>query len=145
MDFITNTLYITTIVLKLISFIIVQNEMKTGKDTYKLNREKWDPWDPTLISEGIFACANVFSSLKLVYIFTINPHLGPLQISLGRMIFDIMKFVILILLVIFSFGCGLNQLYWYYAQMRFKQCETNSFETAEDREECFIKIKYFSK
>jgi transient receptor potential cation channel subfamily C protein 4 len=91
LDFITNTLYITTIVLKFISYVIVQNEMAANQQTYKLNREKWDPWDPTLISEGIFACANIFSSLKLVYIFTINPYLGPLQISLGRMIFDIMK------------------------------------------------------
>lgn len=49
MDFITNTLYITTIVLKAISYMIVQTEMNTGKETYKLNREKWDPWDPTLI------------------------------------------------------------------------------------------------
>ena len=92
LDFITNTLYITTIVLKFISYVIVQNEMASNQQTYKLNREKWDPWDPTLISEGIFACANIFSSLKLVYIFTINPYLGPLQISLGRMIFDIMKY-----------------------------------------------------
>jgi transient receptor potential cation channel subfamily C protein 4 len=44
-----------------------------------------------VFSEGIFACANIFSALKIVYIFTINPHLGPLIISLGRMIFDIMK------------------------------------------------------
>lgn len=49
LDFITNTLYITTIVLKLISYLIVQTEMNTGKDTYKLKRENWDPWDPTLI------------------------------------------------------------------------------------------------
>ncbi|CAF0808879.1 unnamed protein product [Brachionus calyciflorus] len=144
LDFITNSLYITTIVLKVISYIIVQNEINTGKDTYNLNREKWDPWDPTLISEGIFAIANVFSSLKLVYMFTINPHLGPLQISLGRMVFDIMKFAVFILLVVFSFSCGLNQLYWYYAQMRSNKCTEKVFEDAEEREECFLKIKYFS-
>ncbi len=63
-----------------------------GEDaSWKASRENWNPWDPTLISEGAFAMANVFSSLKLVSIFTINPYLGPLQISLGRMIFDIMK------------------------------------------------------
>jgi hypothetical protein len=49
LDFITNTLYITTLVLKVLSYSIVQNEMNSGKETYKLNREKWDPWDPTLI------------------------------------------------------------------------------------------------
>ena len=53
---------------------------------HNVRRRDWNAWDPTLISEGIFAAANIFSSLKLVYIFTINPHLGPLQISLGRMV-----------------------------------------------------------
>jgi transient receptor potential cation channel subfamily C len=100
LDFITNTLYITTIVLKFISYVIVEREKAAELDSYKLTRENWDPWDPTLISEGIFACANIFSSLKLVYIFTINAHLGPLQISLGRMIFDIMKCAFLLLLLI---------------------------------------------
>ena len=58
----------------------------------------WDTWDPTLISEvtshrsrmrttlflsqGLFAAANIFSSLKLVYIFSVNPYLGPLQVKL---------------------------------------------------------------
>lgn len=42
LDFITNTLYITTIVLKFISYLIVQNEISIGKETYKLNREKWE-------------------------------------------------------------------------------------------------------
>lgn len=49
-----------------------------------LPREKWDTWDPMLISEGLFSAANIFSSLKLVYIFSVNPHLGPLQVSFGH-------------------------------------------------------------
>lgn len=36
-----------------------------------LPREKWDTWDPMLISEGLFSAANIFSSLKLVYIFSV--------------------------------------------------------------------------
>ena len=31
--------------------------------------------------QGLFAAANIFSSLKLVYIFSVNPYLGPLQVS----------------------------------------------------------------
>ena len=91
MDFITNTLYIITVALRLTAYLIVTKEIDQGKDEAEYSREKWDPWDPTLISEGLFAAANIFSSLKLVYIFTIHPHLGPLQISIGRMIFDILK------------------------------------------------------
>ena len=90
---------------------------------HNVRRRDWNAWDPTLISEGIFAAANIFSSLKLVYIFTINPHLGPLQISLGRMVHDILKFSVMILLVVFAFACGLNQLFWYYARMKKNRSE----------------------
>ncbi|CAF1233142.1 unnamed protein product [Rotaria sordida] len=93
---------------------------------HNVRRRDWNAWDPTLISEGIFAAANIFSSLKLVYIFTINPHLGPLQISLGRMVHDILKFSVLILLVAFAFACGLNQLFWYYARMKKSECELDA-------------------
>uniref|UniRef100_Q9TXE9 TRP PROTEIN=140 kDa integral RHABDOMERAL photoreceptor protein/retina expressed gene product (Fragments) n=1 Tax=Calliphora vicina TaxID=7373 RepID=Q9TXE9_CALVI len=43
--------------------------------------------------------------------------LGPLQVSLGRMIIDIIKFFFIYTLVLFAFGCGLNQLLWYYAEL----------------------------
>ena len=49
------------------------------------------------------------------------------------------------LLVAFSFSCGFNQLYWYYAQMRMKECHTKIFENPEERDECFLKVKYFAK
>ena len=32
--------------------------------------------------QGLFAAANIFSSLKLVYIFSVNPYLGPLQVKI---------------------------------------------------------------
>lgn len=67
---------------------------------------------PVSMSEGLFSAANIFSSLKLVYIFSVNPHLGPLQVSLSRMVMDIMKFFFLYVLVLFAFSSGLNQLLW---------------------------------
>lgn len=57
-------------------------------------------------AEGLFAAANIFSTLKLVHLFSINPHLGPLQISLGRMVIDIIKFFFIYTLVLFAFACG---------------------------------------
>ncbi|OWA53372.1 Transient receptor potential-gamma protein [Hypsibius exemplaris] len=122
LDFITNSLYIGVIALRFVAFLQVRHEQANGNDAYRLERKRWDAFDPTLISEGLFAAANIFSSLKLVYIFSINPHLGPLQISLGRMVVDIMKFFFFISLVLFSFTCGLNQLMWYYADMRANEC-----------------------
>ncbi|CAF0722199.1 unnamed protein product [Adineta ricciae] len=157
LDWVTNCLYVATIVLRVMAFIKVNREetdlqrklisvqntpipsnithtsvhnLSTGPVTFStghnVRRRDWNAWDPTLISEGIFAAANIFSSLKLVYIFTINPHLGPLQISLGRMVHDILKFSVLILLVAFAFACGLNQLFWYYARMKKTECDQDS-------------------
>ena len=51
LDFITNSLYVSTIVLRIISYMIVQNEINENKKTFELKREKWDAWDPTLISK----------------------------------------------------------------------------------------------
>ncbi|XP_055644283.1 transient receptor potential-gamma protein isoform X2 [Toxorhynchites rutilus septentrionalis] len=121
-DFVTNSLYVATVALRVVSYFEVQREMATNKFAADLPREKWDTWDPMLISEGLFSAANIFSSLKLVYIFSVNPHLGPLQVSLSRMVMDIMKFFFLYVLVLFAFSSGLNQLLWYYADLEKKRC-----------------------
>ncbi|CAG9563194.1 unnamed protein product [Danaus chrysippus] len=124
-DFVTNSLYVATVALRIVSHFQVRREMGLGLQ-WNQPREKWDAWDPMLLSEGLFSAANIFSSLKLVYIFSVNPHLGPLQVSLSRMVLDILKFFVLDILVIFAFSCGLNQLLWYYADMEKKRCPTGS-------------------
>ncbi|XP_046673620.1 transient receptor potential-gamma protein [Homalodisca vitripennis] len=119
-DFITNSLYVATIALRLVAYYKAQQEMELNNSDSP--REEWDTWDPMLISEGLFSAANIFSSLKLVYIFSVNPYLGPLQVSLSRMVLDIMKFFFLYVLVLFAFSCGMNQLLWYYADMEKQRC-----------------------
>lgn len=69
-----------------------------------LPREKWDAWDPMLISEGLFSAANIFSSLKLVYIFSVNPHLGPLQVYRNIYIVIFLYFIIRQYLSTATFG-----------------------------------------
>lgn len=54
--------------------------------TFISDRYYWDPTDPQIICEGLFALANVFSFARLSYILAVDDNLGPLQISLGRMI-----------------------------------------------------------
>ncbi|KAF3837448.1 hypothetical protein F7725_004912 [Dissostichus mawsoni] len=76
MDFAMNSLYLATISLKIVAYV-----------------KEWEMWHPTLIAEALFAIANIFSSLRLISLFTANSHLGPLQISLGRMLLDILKFL----------------------------------------------------
>ncbi|XP_047023528.1 transient receptor potential-gamma protein-like [Helicoverpa zea] len=140
-DFVTNSLYVATVALRIVSHFQVRREMSAGMQ-WNQPREKWDAWDPMLLSEGLFSAANIFSSLKLVYIFSVNPHLGPLQVSLSRMVLDILKFFVLDILVIFAFSCGLNQLLWYYADMEKKRCTTGTSLTANgtfpDPDACIV-------
>ncbi|POI21947.1 hypothetical protein CIB84_014306, partial [Bambusicola thoracicus] len=92
-------------------------------------------WHPTLVAEALFAIANIFSSLRLISLFTANSHLGPLQISLGRMLLDILKFLFIYCLVLLAFANGLNQLYFYYETQETKckgiRCaeQNNAFST----------------
>ncbi|KAK3868589.1 hypothetical protein Pcinc_026035, partial [Petrolisthes cinctipes] len=126
-DFITNALYVATIALRIVAYYQVrrkvQREIRLKLGTENLPRQNWDSWDPMLIAEGLFAAANIFSSLKLVYIFSVNPYLGPLQVSLSRMVVDILKFIFLYLLTLFAFSCGMNQLLWFYADLEKKTCD----------------------
>jgi len=64
----------------------VQEEITQGLASAFIERKHWNAYDPNLIAEALFAAANIFSALKLVFIFSINPYLGPLQISLGKSI-----------------------------------------------------------
>ncbi|XP_070198596.1 short transient receptor potential channel 4-like [Littorina saxatilis] len=120
----------------------VEDERTNGDPSADLPREKWPAYDPNLIAEAMFAAANIFSSLKLIYMFTVNPYLGPLQISLGRMLMDIFKFFVIFLLVLFSFACGLNHLYWYYSQVHARECAEG---TAEQKQvSCDRKYRSFA-
>ncbi|XP_067451294.1 short transient receptor potential channel 4b [Thunnus thynnus] len=105
MDFIMNSLYLATISLKIVAYAKYSGEKA---------RSSWEMWHPTLVAEALFAIANIFSSLRLICLFTANSHLGPLQISLGRMLLDILKFLFIYCLVLLAFANGLNQLYFYY-------------------------------
>ncbi|XP_031825417.2 transient receptor potential isoform X1 [Nomia melanderi] len=120
-DFIQNVFYVIWIMLRVTAWIIVQREYWSGSDPW-YPRDQWHAFDPMLLSEGAFAAGMIFSFLKLVHIFSVNPHLGPLQISLGRMIIDIIKFFFIYTLVLFAFGCGMNQLMWYYADLEKMKC-----------------------
>ena len=100
------------------------------------SRDSWETWHPTLVAEALFAIANIFSSLRLICLFTANSHLGPLQISLGRMLLDILKFLFIYCLVLLAFANGLNQLYFYYATDGENNCkgircnhQNNAFST----------------
>ena len=108
------SLYLCTISLRTVAWVHSQFPETYGDKV--MQRIDWPNNDPTIISEGVFAVANVFSFARIIYLFQANPQLGPLQISLGCMLIDIAKFLFIFFLVLTSFACGLNQLYYYYGE-----------------------------
>ncbi|GAB1859857.1 Transient-receptor-potential-like protein [Camponotus japonicus] len=131
-DFTRNMLYLATGVLRLAAYLQQRTEIRMDPSAALIPRENWGDFDPQLIAEGLFAAANVFSALKLVHLFSINPHLGPLQISLGRMVIDIVKFFFIYTLVLFAFACGLNQLLWYFAELEKNKCYSGMLDPSWD-------------
>ncbi|KAH3830216.1 hypothetical protein DPMN_103457 [Dreissena polymorpha] len=78
------------------------------------DRFYWLTWDPINLSEGLFAVANVLTFSRISYFLPVNAALGPLQISVGRMIRDIIKCLCLITMVLVAFVIGLQNVYSYY-------------------------------
>ncbi|KAF5277598.1 hypothetical protein FQA39_LY06091 [Lamprigera yunnana] len=145
-DFTRNFLYCLVCLLRVAAYLQQRNEIANDPSTAFIPREKWNAFDPQLIAEGLFAAANIFSALKLVHLFSINPHLGPLQISLGRMVIDIVKFFFIYSLVLFAFACGLNQLLWYFSDLERQKCFVlpNGEPDWENRSDSCMKWRSFA-
>ena len=116
--------FMTWIGLRGLAFLIVQKEVWDGLDPDDIWRpkEEWHVFEPQLLAEAMFGAGMVASYLKVVHILSINPYLGPLQIALGKMVIDIAKWMFLYILVVFAFGCGMNQLLWYYSDLERQKC-----------------------
>lgn len=79
-----------------------------------LARNNWVPSDPQIISEGLYSIAVVLSFSRIAYILPANESFGPLQISLGRTVKDIFKFMVIFIMVFVAFMFGMFNLYSYY-------------------------------
>ncbi|ETE62460.1 Short transient receptor potential channel 7, partial [Ophiophagus hannah] len=89
-----------------------------------LTRSKWLPSDPQIISEGLYAIAVVLSFSRIAYILPANESFGPLQISLGRTVKDIFKFMVIFIMVFLAFMIGMFNLYSYYLGAKYNPAFT---------------------
>ncbi|XP_060621311.1 short transient receptor potential channel 7 isoform X2 [Anolis sagrei] len=95
-------------------------------------RSRWIPSDPQIISEGLYAIAVVLSFSRIAYILPANESFGPLQISLGRTVKDIFKFMVIFIMVFLAFMIGMFNLYSYYLGAKYNPAFTTveeSFKT----------------
>uniref|UniRef100_A0A7N6FCR9 Transient receptor ion channel domain-containing protein n=1 Tax=Anabas testudineus TaxID=64144 RepID=A0A7N6FCR9_ANATE len=74
-------------------------------------RDDWHQEDPQLVAEVLFAVTSMFSFTRLAYILPAHESLGTLQISIGKMIDDMMRFMFILMIIGTAFLCGINNVY----------------------------------
>ena len=76
---------------------------------------EWKPEKKVFIyADGIYASACVVAYFHLAHFFQVNSTLGPLQLSLYKMLRDVLKFLAIFLLLYFAFATGVAKIYSYY-------------------------------
>ncbi|KAI4878760.1 hypothetical protein NFI96_028763, partial [Prochilodus magdalenae] len=74
-------------------------------------RDSWRQEDPQLIAEVLFAVTSMLSFTRLAYILPAQESLGTLQISMGKMIDDMIRFLFILMIIGTAFLCGINNIY----------------------------------
>nr|CAH8875482.1 unnamed protein product [Trichobilharzia regenti] len=100
-------------------YVNYRNKILIPESAYWLRgcRLWWAPDDPEYISDCLFALGNVLSFSRISYLMPAWELLGPLQISLARMVSDIIRFMALFTVMVIAFVVGLTNLYWYFANI----------------------------
>ncbi|KAI5710441.1 hypothetical protein M8J75_008658 [Diaphorina citri] len=101
-------------------------------DQQDLERKYWHFLDPTLVAESLFAVATVMSFCNLLFLCQLSYDLGPMQVSVGKMTEDIMKFSVLFGIIMLAFTVGLCRFYQYYEGMIQVDPETDQVKRQED-------------
>ncbi|XP_042567423.1 transient receptor potential cation channel subfamily C member 2b [Cyprinus carpio] len=74
-------------------------------------RDEWHQEDPQFIAEVLFAVTSMLSFTRMAYIVPAHESLGTLQISIGKMIDDMMRFMFILVIIGTAFLCGVNNVY----------------------------------
>ncbi|CAF4122877.1 unnamed protein product, partial [Rotaria magnacalcarata] len=82
---------------------------KTYHILYWLNADRyyWSSSDSQNLAEAFFAMGNVASICRICFLLPIIGFVGPLQVMLERMIIDISKWIVIILIFFVAFACSL--------------------------------------
>ncbi|XP_062570970.1 short transient receptor potential channel 7-like [Saccostrea cucullata] len=154
MDVAVLTLYITSFTLRYLSIFktrmalryfenglswrgLLYGSQEAGEQLYWIiaDRFYWDSMDPHNVADGMFAMANVISFCRVTHVLHAYELFGPMQISLTRMIGDILRFAVIFMVVFVAFLVGLHNLYWYYPKETRKYIEfiPNNITTSAEK------------
>ncbi|XP_076331405.1 short transient receptor potential channel 3-like isoform X4 [Tachypleus tridentatus] len=87
---------------------------KVDKTSVYLTREQWSPFHCFLIAEGLYALGTLFAFCRILFWYEAHTKLGPLGVSLRYMIYDVLKFLLIVLVILFSFVIAINSIYRNY-------------------------------
>ncbi|KAM9658970.1 LOW QUALITY PROTEIN: protein XNDC1N [Trichechus inunguis] len=79
-------------------------------------RSEWCTEDPQFLAEVLFAVTSMLSFTRLAYILPAHESLGTLQISVGKMIDDMIRFMFTLMIILTAYLCGLNNIYVPYQE-----------------------------
>ena len=79
----------------------------------------------------MYASATVMAFFHLARVFQVNSVLGPLQLSLYKMLKDVLKFLAIFLLLYIAFATGVAKIYSYYVDSQIKLRELNESQGYE--------------
>ena len=88
--------------------------------------KKWEPRKPSfIVADVLYASASVVAYFHLTHIFQVDSVLGPLQLSLYKMLKDVGRFLFIFLVLYISFVTGVVKVYSYYVASQTKLRKEN--------------------
>ena len=72
------------------------------------------------MADTIYASATVMAFFHLAHVFQVSSVLGPLQLSLYKMLKAVLKFLAIFLLLYIAFATGVAKIYTYYVASQIK-------------------------
>ncbi|XP_053161976.1 short transient receptor potential channel 2-like [Hemicordylus capensis] len=121
LDVVILSMYLASFVLRVLVFLKGQLYCRElGSSSRECNyftqaeREEWRTEDPQFVAEVLFAVTSMLSFTRLAYILPAHETLGTLQISIGRMIDDMIRFMFILMIILTAFLCGMNNIYVHY-------------------------------
>ncbi|XP_066022250.1 short transient receptor potential channel 4-like [Pocillopora verrucosa] len=83
--------------------------------------KEWQPRkNAFIVADVLYASATVLAFFHLAHAFQVSSTLGPLQLSLYRMLKDVAKFLFIFLMLFIAFATGLIKIYSYYVVSQVK-------------------------
>ncbi|XP_051048399.1 protein XNDC1N [Phodopus roborovskii] len=122
LDVVILSLYLASFALRLLLAGLAYMHCQEASDSTTCHyfttaeRSEWRTEDPQFLAEVLFAVTSMLSFTRLAYILPAHESLGTLQISIGRMIDDMIRFMFILMIILTAFLCGLNNIYVPYQE-----------------------------